>query len=481
MRAALYARYSTPLQSRESIADQLRVCERLVNSLGFAVVSTFSDAEISGGTTRRPGYRAMLAAARNGDFDVIIAEDLKRLWRDQAEQWRCIKEMLDRDIFFITYSGLDSRDPNFDLYAAVMGAAAELDLREASYRSRRALEGRMRAGRPAVNLAYGYISAPRSLTGEVEVHPVEAEVVRWVFGAYATGWSPERIARELNAADVPAPSSKRAKGRDSQWWPGAIHRSAEGGGGMLLRDMYRGVSVWGRRKVVRFAADSTRIRYVALQPPSEWIVVPMERLRVVSDELWERVQRRLAEVQSTRGSWVRNGVAARKAAHASYRPGISFREIATCQACGSPLVPHNTYAYICSASEHGGCASNTVLARKAVNAQLLRAASNHVESRDAQSRIELHDHEKRSCKRGDYWTHVLHLEAEVKNLRSMIDHDQLRRSPSLADRLMTATDALALFQMASRPISASRTMKATWARKKAERAASGLSPDERSA
>jgi hypothetical protein len=40
-------------------------------------------------TSARRGDQAMLDAARRDEFDVIEAEDLKRLWRAQAEQWRC--------------------------------------------------------------------------------------------------------------------------------------------------------------------------------------------------------------------------------------------------------------------------------------------------------------------------------------------------------------------------------------------------------
>jgi site-specific DNA recombinase len=88
LRAALYGRFSTDKQSKESIVDQFRVCERLAAAEGLQVVERYSDAAISGGTTQRPGYQAMLEAARRGDFDVIVAEDTSRLWRELSEQWR---------------------------------------------------------------------------------------------------------------------------------------------------------------------------------------------------------------------------------------------------------------------------------------------------------------------------------------------------------------------------------------------------------
>lgn len=95
MKAAIYARFSTDLQRKESIEDQFRVVERLAKRHGFNVVARFSDAAISGGTTKRPGYQDMLKAARAGAFNVILAEDTSRLWRNDAGQAPRLAELQD--------------------------------------------------------------------------------------------------------------------------------------------------------------------------------------------------------------------------------------------------------------------------------------------------------------------------------------------------------------------------------------------------
>src|SRR5579863_8475522 len=103
MRAVLYARYSTEKQSGESIEDQHRVCQRLAERHSFTVVARFSDAAISGGTAERPGYQALLAAARRHEFDVIVAEDTSRLWRNLAEQAPRLAELADLGISVVTH------------------------------------------------------------------------------------------------------------------------------------------------------------------------------------------------------------------------------------------------------------------------------------------------------------------------------------------------------------------------------------------
>ena len=83
IRAALYARYSSDLQSAASIEDQFRICRDHAERAGWTVVDTYRDAAISGDSMiLRPGIQALLADARSGAFDVVVAEALDRMSRD---------------------------------------------------------------------------------------------------------------------------------------------------------------------------------------------------------------------------------------------------------------------------------------------------------------------------------------------------------------------------------------------------------------
>ena len=68
-RAALYARYSTDLQDRRSIDDQLALCRGFAEREGLAIVAGFSDAARSGASVvGRDGLLALMQAARAGAF-----------------------------------------------------------------------------------------------------------------------------------------------------------------------------------------------------------------------------------------------------------------------------------------------------------------------------------------------------------------------------------------------------------------------------
>jgi len=83
MRAAIYARYSTENQREASIEDQVRLCTARSAAEGWSVVGTYTDHALSGANHLRPGYQQLLADARAGAFDVVVAEALDRLSRDQ--------------------------------------------------------------------------------------------------------------------------------------------------------------------------------------------------------------------------------------------------------------------------------------------------------------------------------------------------------------------------------------------------------------
>jgi DNA invertase Pin-like site-specific DNA recombinase len=197
MKAALYARYSTENQREASAEDQLRECERIAERNGFIVGARFADRGISGGTSERPSYQALLLAARSGEFEVIVAEDQSRLWRNMAEQAPRLAELSDLGVHVVTHD-LDTRLESAELLGAVSGAMNSLYRKEISRRTRRGLEGKALAGESTGGKTFGY----RSIN---EIDPDQARIVVEVFQMSAGGLSAARIAERLNQAGARAP------------------------------------------------------------------------------------------------------------------------------------------------------------------------------------------------------------------------------------------------------------------------------------
>ena len=247
IRAALYARFSTDLQSEASIDDQIRQCARLAAAAGFTVVAHFEDRGISGGTASRPGYQALIAAVRAGEVDVLVTEDLSRLWRSRAEFGPRSAELEDLGVHLVTCAGDDTRRDGWGLMAAIKAAIAEHYRREISYRTRRGLEGRALAGKPTGGtLGYGY-------RPDGSIDPVCASRVREIHAWAAAGVSRREIARRLNDAEVSAP-------RGGRWGQSTVSA-------LLANPRYRGEVVWGKTSTKRSAADSARQRAVKRPEP----------------------------------------------------------------------------------------------------------------------------------------------------------------------------------------------------------------------
>jgi site-specific DNA recombinase len=453
VKAALYARFSTEKQSEASIEDQFRVCERIAEREGFSVVARFSDAAVSGGTTSRPGYQALLRAARKREIGIIVAEDSSRLWRELAEQWRALKELQDLGVHVVGH-GLDTRREESKILLAVNGAVAEGYRDEIARRTRRGLEGRAREGKSAGGRAYGYVPPAMSATGNLEIEPQQAEVVRQIFTWYAEGWSSKAIAAELNQRGVPSPGSKwhRTKRRSSGWLFSAIAGDTSRGLGILNNDLYRGRVVWNRARWIRSAADSSKRRCVP-NPPSEWVTREDESLRVVSDELWRRVKARQTRQRHSVGARIK-GALPRHAPGQGRPPRHLLSGLLRCAVCDASFTMADARAYACASYVNGAACENRIrVARTLIESRILDNVKADLRDPEVITEVErrvTHALAARTRSRpADNRARIEVLKREIANLTDAIAGGLLKASPALAQRLAAAETELERLQAAA--------------------------------
>ena len=85
MKAAIYARFSSDRQQETSIEAQVRACNEYAQRKKINVIKVFADEAISGTTTKRPQYQAMLAEASAHKFDIVLIHKYDRIARDLSE------------------------------------------------------------------------------------------------------------------------------------------------------------------------------------------------------------------------------------------------------------------------------------------------------------------------------------------------------------------------------------------------------------
>jgi site-specific DNA recombinase len=260
------------------------------------------------------------------------------------------------------------------LHIGLKGTMNALFLKELAEKTRRGLRGRIELGKAGGGVSFGYRIVRRLengavSTGEREIVPDEAAIVRRIFNDYRTGASPKQIAKALNAEGVRGP-------RGSLWSPSTIHGNPERGIGILHNELYVGRLVWNRQ---RFLKDpDTGKRVARVNPPSEWITKDVPELRIIDDELWQAVQTRYASVQR---KWKTGGEGRRF--NQFRRPKYLFSGLTKCGECGAGFIVYSRELLGCfGARDRGTCSNKLTIARPEVEHRVLRALQDKLMRQD---------------------------------------------------------------------------------------------------
>ncbi len=146
---AIYTRVSTDKQTVENQLIELRsLCERL----GYTIVQEYSDQGISGakGRNDRPALDAMLKAATQRKFDMVMCWSLDRLGRSLQHLIEILNELqsLKVDLYF-HQQAMDTSTPSGRMIFSVFGAMAEF---ERNLIRERVIAGQQRAKANGVKL-----------------------------------------------------------------------------------------------------------------------------------------------------------------------------------------------------------------------------------------------------------------------------------------------------------------------------------------
>ena len=390
LKAAVYARYSSSLQRPTSIEDQVARCRAAAARFGCEIADEhiYSDQEISGATAQRPGYQRLTEAAKRLEFGAIIVEDQDRLWRDQAEMHAALNRLRFRGVkVFTVATGTNLTDKTGSIVAAVKGWQDEAFLDSLREKTRRGMQGQVVRGLSPGGRAYGYRSVPITdptrtdpygqplVTGSRRViDKAEAKVVTRIFEMYASGLSAKAITYRLNSGHIPPPRPKR--GRKAQGWTWTtISGSREKGIGILNNELYRGTCLWNRSGKLRDPETGKRI--TRLRGKEDWLRVEVPKLRIVSEELWQRVKARQAESEKRRSKGQRGGAT---------RHAYLFSGLLRCAECGAHYTARGGGRYVCSFHKNRGptvCGNSRVVRRDVLEQRLLRVIEQEILSPEA--------------------------------------------------------------------------------------------------
>ncbi|WP_156681784.1 recombinase family protein [Sphingomonas profundi] len=364
MKVALYARYSSDSQRDASIADQLRVCRAHAERQGWHIVEEYTDHAISGASLLRPGIQAMIADALNGRFQLVLAEAMDRLSRDQEDIAGLFKRMAYGDVKIITLSEGEVTQ----LHVGLKGTMNALFLKDLADKTRRGLRGRVEQGKSGGGNSYGYAVVKQfdahgeAVRGDRTIHADQAAVVRRIFSDYAAGKSAKRIAVELNREGISAPSG-------GDWGFSTINGNPKRGTGILNNELYVGKLVWNRQRFVKDPA--TGKRQARLNAPEDWITQEVPELRIINDETWSMVKARQSAMRAEKPE---PDASTLSTARDRKRPRYLLSGLTRCGCCGGGYSMISSEMLGCSTARNKGtCDNRTNLRRDELEARVLSA------------------------------------------------------------------------------------------------------------
>ena len=348
MRVAIYARFSSDRQNERSIDDQIELARRHAEARGWTVVAEFKDAAISAAAmANRPGLLSLLTCAEAGAFDVVLVEDTDRLARNREHDAHVYNRLAYAGVHISTFTV----EKVGVIESTLKGLMNELYLVQLGDKTKRGMRSNAEKGLATGAKLYGYNTQPG---GAVTIDEDQAEVIRRIHRLFADDKMGGReIADVLNREHVAGP-------RGGYWNASTILGERKRGNGILRSEIYAGVKAWGRDEVRKDPRTGARVHHY--KPPEEWNRTPVEHLRILPQDLWERTQARLAETATMTLS-----------AHGNRRkPGV-FSGLLKCR-CGASYTLYRRNQLICASFRERGpsvCRNNKVVDRSLVERRIL--------------------------------------------------------------------------------------------------------------
>ena len=275
MKVAIYARVSSEKQDIDlSISAQLKALREYASRNGHVVFKEYVDEAESGRSIDRPGFKQMIATARQkpAPFEAILVWKLSRfarnredsiiyksLLRKQGIQVISINEPLEDTPSGRLLEGIIEVIDEF--YSANLSQDVTRGMRESAYR------GFYPGGPPP----YGYrrvkVQDGSVSRVKLEPDPATAPIVEKIFKECLAGKGLLEIARGLNQDGL-------ITRKKNQWSKTAVHK-------ILKNEAYTGVLIWDRQKLRKINSDLPPIRVENAWTP------------IIDRETFEKVQKTL--------------------------------------------------------------------------------------------------------------------------------------------------------------------------------------------
>lgn len=336
MRVAIWSRYSSKMQDPMSIQAQTHEMEAFCEKRGWTITHRYELPETrSDDVEQAADYLAMMVAAKNKEFDMLLLHALDRLGRDRQTSVLTKMELRKRGIRVFSVKEQLGEDPQHVLLESILEGVAEFYKHNLGAETRKGHSqltrlGLSRGGK--VPFGYKAVKLPAGDNGSkahtrFEPCPIDGPIMKKVFEMVASG------DRTCDVRDY----ARNATG--TEWTHQTLYHRVQ-------NPLYYGRLEFGRTKLIKGHRSE--------QAPEA--LVTGEGSPLVSKDLWDRANAQIAHRALTKSQRRRPN-----------RVYLLSEGAMTCAVCGRPMVGcvMDGPRYVCSGRKNNHCrVRNTVPAEK---------------------------------------------------------------------------------------------------------------------
>ncbi|MGM9684023.1 MAG: recombinase family protein, partial [Eubacteriales bacterium] len=254
MKGVIYARYSSDNQREESIDGQLRECKAFAERNGIDIIGSYIDRAFSAKTDNRPDFQRMIKDSSSKAFDVVIVWKLDRFARDRYDSAYYKRTLRKNGVKVVSATEIISEGAEGILLESLLEGIAEYYSVELAEKTLRGMTENALACKINGSVPLGYVATE---DGHYQIDPIFAPIIVEIYQMYLDGMTMQEIVNNLRSRGI-----RNRKGAEiSENVVSNILKNRRYLGEYIFRD----------------------------------IVIPNGIPQIVSQELFERVQERMAK------------------------------------------------------------------------------------------------------------------------------------------------------------------------------------------
>lgn len=316
-RVAAYCRVSTDEEEQQNSykVQKEYFTDKINKNRDWEMVDVFADEGISGtGTKKRAEFLKLMKLCEKGKVDIILTKSISRFARNTLDSISYVRMLRSKGIAVIfEKEGINTMAMSSEMIFTVLSAFAQA---ESESISQNVTWGKRRSFKNGkVTFQYSrFLGYEKGEDGQPKIVPEQAEIVKRIFYSYLSGYSADKIKKELEGEGVISATGK------PEW---SIHTIQY----MLTNEKYIGDAILQKTYVVDFITKKSKKNNGEI--PQYYVTGNHEG--IIPKDIFNRVQEEMARRGNKRKVSQKNT----KTEHGKYSGKYALSELLVCGECGT--------------------------------------------------------------------------------------------------------------------------------------------------